>query len=526
MRVQLNHMEVLADLDRPQGVGKQEWEEWTDAVTTVMTTDGVPTVWQFSVLDRGAVWTVKYHAPGGSLELRLDPEDPCWSIYIDPPAKRGWLRTVLEHSVAQMQVDEAAGLLSGTWKLRLPCEQKIAIKVLGQGELVQSWQAGLGLKGKFENTQRWSKLQVTSDAMPAVDGVYQLLERCGGALGSLHKRIESSHPTTLFMLIESGRCTGSDDDGFVFAANPRRLSYGESRGSVLRADRSWRPSSESTVQEVECTAFSDWRTMEAACLDLFDKQVSAAVSIPAEPIELAMSEDGWKTAATVLRCTVPLVRHDRKVWGDVGKNPEWMLLNLRKSKSVFSQLAWFTNRLELPEELKSWSAISTQGTDSYGCDRCAPKMPVVCWKVVTVKGKDKYVPVEDACEAAHFEHALKQRPDPFKLQLRAVAGKRGNSHTGEMRIAVNALSLAHRANSSIPTNSVARAAVGTLEAAHELGFDWRVVEHNDMTTVPHFQKLSLGSNKKDKPAGQPPNFKKFPLRPEQLRSLHLSLIHI
>ena len=52
-------------------------------------------------------------------------------------------------------------------------------------------------------------------------------------------------------------------------------------------------------------------------------------------------------------------------------------------------------------------------------------------------------------------------------------------------------------------------------------FEWRVQRHiEDMSKSPeNFPKLTLSSNKKDKPAAQPPNFEKYHLRPEQLRSL-------
>ena len=50
-------------------------------------------------------------------------------------------------------------------------------------------------------------------------------------------------------------------------------------------------------------------------------------------------------------------------------------------------------------------------------------------------------------------------------------------------------------------------------------FGWRIVQHEEFSKPPAFKKLELTSNKKDSAADQPPNFKKYPLRPEQLRSL-------
>lgn len=47
---------------------------------------------------------------------------------------------------------------------------------------------------------------------------------------------------------------------------------------------------------------------------------------------------------------------------------------------------------------------------------------------------------------------------------------------------------------------------------------WRIVEHAN-EPVDRFPLLNIKSNVKDKPHEGPPNFNKYKLRPEQLRSL-------
>ena len=54
----------------------------------------------------------------------------------------------------------------------------------------------------------------------------------------------------------------------------------------------------------------------------------------------------------------------------------------------------------------------------------------------------------------------------------------------------------------------------------KLSFDWRVVPHveEEMGTS-QFKKFTFSSNRHDQQAKQPPNFRRYPLRKEQLRSL-------
>ena len=224
----------------------------------------------------------------------------------------------------------------------------------------------------------------------------------------------------------------------------------------------------------------------------------------------------------MINCEVPLTRREQKLWGECvnKKSNSWRKLNLYKCKAIFQRLAWFTGRLSLPTTVRSWEEIKAgDGSDGYECERCAPDMPSVVWKVVTVKGREKYVPVEDAHEAARFEHALKRRPDAFSVQLRAVEGEKKNSEgCGQVRIACNAISLVHRANGTLPKESVTGAAAQCTLSQDKCGrkFDWRIAEHDDMTRAPDFVPLSLSSNKNDVQVAQPPNFKAFPLRPEQV----------
>ena len=67
--------------------------------------------------------------------------------------------------------------------------------------MTETWESKLGLRGKFEGTQRYEALVVDGDA--SLNGTYKLLPNCGTAMGCLHKReVEGSEPIYLFLVID------------------------------------------------------------------------------------------------------------------------------------------------------------------------------------------------------------------------------------------------------------------------------------------------------------------------------------
>jgi hypothetical protein len=111
---------------------------------------------------------------------------------------------------------------------------------------------------------------------------------------------------------------------------------------------------------------------------------------------------------------------------------------------------------------------------------------------------------EDPTQAAVYEQALKNRPTPFVAQLRIDGSK------GTFRVGVNFASLIHRALSRLPLRDD--------QDESKIELSWRLTTdyHNIRRDFPN---LTFTSNRHDASAAQPPNFKKYPLRPEQLRSL-------
>merc|ERR1719188_2767350 len=84
---------------------------------------------------------------------------------------------------------------------------------------------------------------------------------------------------------------------------------------------------------------------------------------------------------------------------------------------------------------------------------------------------------------------------------------RRDGDTGGLRVGVNPSSLIHRARANLPG------------ASHgEVSASWRVAEHSDLPLekLPGFKFTSCKANEAHE---QPPNFRKYKLRPEQQRSL-------
>ena len=142
---------------------------------------------------------------------------------------------------------------------------------------------------------------------------------------------------------------------------------------------------------------------------------------------------------------------------------------------------------------------------------------------------------EDPEQAAVFEQTLKRRPAPFVVQWRKRANDRAtkkqsktssDTATGDVVIAVNPATLVHRALANI-TGGVARerSAARLFKDVAAPEMEWQVVRHAEMDTAAPLAPFKLTSNRRDPKAVQPPgwNVKKFPLRPEQLRSLHWML---
>mmetsp|Transcript_13824 Transcript_13824/g.25733 ORF Transcript_13824/g.25733 Transcript_13824/m.25733 type:complete len:2142 (+) Transcript_13824:104-6529(+) len=520
MRVRVSGFarEMLEALRPEQGVCPEVWCAWVQAVSSLQGAE-----LGFRSLQRGEAWAACYASPEGvMLKLILDGQASEWQLALPPLPSCSAARGFLLGPVARMPLDVSArvtGLLDGHWQVRLPVTRRFTATVTGEGEKVEAWQAQLGLQGECASRRRFSRLVLhvpstaPDDISCAVAGTYALLDKCGGAAGTLHKRESAGRPTWLFLDPDS--VGESRNDSLVVAHTMHRLAFGEVRGELLRFHPGWRPADPSFVQrgsqEVQCWVDGQWQKLGGALEEsrVCCPQSGLQLLAPTAPVEvvLAACRERLVSAVAVLGCAVPLVgKAETCTWAS---GAEWETLHLRRSSEKLAAISWVTERLalKLPEALQSWSKVH-KGPDPSLIrelrDMVAPTPPRLDW--ICRKGSKEIEPIEDPRQAGAYERAVRNRPEAFVLQLRQQNG------AAELRLAVNVGALSLSAEECLRRGAL-QAATGTSRLS------WRLVQHTVQQEDRKPAPFIMGSNRADPEHCNPKLFRKFPLRPEQRRSL-------
>jgi len=182
----------------------------------------------------------------------------------------------------------------------------------------------------------------------------------------------------------------------------------------------------------------------------------------------------------------------------------WQEVEQIHERATFRALSWLLERIKVVDgSFTSWQELELP-EDHSNCERCAPLAPSLRW----IKQGKKVLAIEDSAEAGEYERRLKRRPAPFVTQL-----KLDDDGVGTVRIGMNVASLTHRAFARLPT--AGRKGKSTLS--------WRLDTNFKPLVKLVLPKFTLLSNRSDPQHRQPPHFEKFPLRVEQLRSLHWML---
>ena len=541
MHLKLDMSKEIEKLAKPSSVINEDWAVWMQAMKTISDADLL-----FRGMKRTNVWRVFYSCASEDqvrFELRISEKNAEWLVHVDPSIKKGMPHDMFLRPLMRMQLDaKAKSVLDGIWEVFTPERSNFDITVRGQGELDDSWQTKLGMQ--MESTRegvkithswaqkRWTQYKVEVNSKDAklldrdVSGTYQLHDKCDAAQSSLHKRLGGgNNGRDMYFFLDPRRNQRGDCDYFVFADNHRRLMYGECRvatadvGEEVQTERlddfgnvmayetkvvPWRPS-ERVEQKLKCLTFGTWAllTKNAALVPVAAQ--GAVVLTP--PLNAVPSQgvDACAKAVAIMRCTVPLAEVDAAFW----PQNEYTTLRLDKSHATFQRLEWFTSRMELPKVVEDWNKMSEKDHGvtcaDFACPRCAPAPPTLQW--TRTVGSQKIVGREDPQQAAKYEQALKCRPAPFVVQWTR------EKKLGNLMIAANPATLVHRALSLVAPAGVR----GIQCEAPQLS--WRIVRHDDRP-ADISSEFELKSNRHDKQVAQPPNWsKKYPLRPEQLRSL-------
>lgn len=253
----LNKLKDQENLSIPES----RWNKWTEAVLRGSATD-----LRFVECKRQEIWSVVYQSPYAKLELSLHPQLPEWRLFVFPEDSEpvnAEIRHILAAPVGRLICKN--NLLDGRWYFALPHTTTLSIKIQGEGELVPSWEARLGLTHKdFRDKMVYSDLKVTvpKDKVDRFDrditGTYTLLDKCGTANGALHKKQgQDGQLPPLYMLFDPHR-TNDSEDAFVFSISTRRLEYQEYRPIVCKLDPKWRQTAEDGEQTVACHLPCKW----------------------------------------------------------------------------------------------------------------------------------------------------------------------------------------------------------------------------------------------------------------------------
>ena len=488
----------------------ESWAVWKKGVASAL--DGEL---RFRSLKRQETWSATYEAPNARLELHLDPQQPEWRLYAKPDEKEpanAPARKLLAQYFARMRirrdVTHVQGLVSGRWEICLPGTQTLEIEITGEGELVPSWEAQLGLQEpQWADKKVWSKLKISVDQADRskldmdISGTYTLFDRCGTANAALHKKDGSGQGDVapLFFFLDPTRCGGPKDDSFVFSSYTKRYAIGEERPIVAKLDSSWRQTSSAAAKKVRCEVEGEWHSLPSVKLVPPRLETvsghKATFAMPDRSLKVEVTNESCQSAQAVLAMRVPLEGQAEKVW----PKGRWIEVDKIHERGTYECLAWLTERIKSLDQLSQWNDL-TLPEDHSNCERCAPTEPELKWVPVG----NKMTPIEDTKQAGPYETALKNRPSPFVTHLKLDE----TSGMGELRIGLNIASLVHRALSRLPKG----------ENGEKPILSWRMATDYTPPLKLVLQRFDLTSNKKDIPAEQPPNFI-IPLRPEQLRSL-------
>jgi hypothetical protein len=475
------------------------------------------------------LWYVTYESTKALAELCLHPKRPEWLFYAKPSPSQpanAEIRKLLMNPVARLACD--GSLLKGRWEVALPHPTSVEISIKGLGEQIPSWESRLGLLDpKFVDSTIFPQLEVSVSHDDVnhfdrdISGTYVLLDKCGTANSALHKKIPTKRDKalpSLYLLLDPTRSGKPSDDTFVFSSSIRRLEYQETRPIFARLHHSWRQSSKDGPQRVSCTipqkyVFADGVKLKVrafASINLstltppYSPQASLAqgahYSVPRDNLHIPVSKDACKSANALLVARVPLHSQAGPEW----PRGSWKEVEQIHERATFRALSWLLERIKVVDgPFADWQEVKLP-KDHSNCERCAPLAPSLRW----IKQGKKAVAIEDSAEAGEYERRLKRRPAPFVTQL-----KLDDNGTGTVRIGVNVASLTHRALARLPT--AGRSGQPTLS--------WRLDTNFKPLVKLILPKFTLLSNRPDPEHRQPPHFKKFPLRVEQLRSLHWML---
>ena len=523
---------------------EEDWALFCDAMRLVSEEQ-----YRYESIKRSHCWTVVYNASTSRLELVFDQGEVYWLLFgkagpSEPGNSR--VRHLLSQPLARLTVrgESMRGdsvkeekILQGSWEIRIPVVHILTIIVTPQGSLTDSWEKKLGLQAdEFIDKQVYTSLNIACTStsptetrlVDEISGDYDLLEHCGTASGSLHKKRSTTsppEPRPLFLFLDVDRIGSPDDDSYVFARTKQRLEYGENRYVIAKVDNRWRPphtdsSTEADcadTSQTDCTVSSRWESFPIflrpykGSADAFSRFPKRQLLMPVfgenqnPPPSSASDNYGCMheiARTALLSCELPGQLADTVGW-QVG---HWTIIDQKSERHIAAAFAWLFARVKTLGNFEgSWRCLGTRPNGYQRCLVCAPEPPKIMWTCSKNRSRSKIIPYEDGREAGNFERRIKARPAPFLVQTHIDDDEK---RTGRLMVGLNLPTLVHRA----------LARLGDIAESDNVEMEWRLDTQFEAPTRYKLKEFELTNNKLyaeancDFPTGQT-------LRPEQRRSL-------
>ncbi|KAK4333158.1 hypothetical protein RTBOTA2_001878 [Rhodotorula toruloides] len=501
----------------------------------------------FHHLNRRDFWTAVYGSERARLELFFGQAHIEWRIFVTAPAELGTLnplRQRFEQPIARLKVPAGqTDLFDGSWSFNVPLvgsANKVEMQFsFDEGDDAESknksWRARLELEDFLEEkSPRRIKMSLKGSGKDVIDrqidGEYEREDKCGTATHALYRRVDvKDDDEPLYFFFDPSPYLENVHDRFVFAETCLRVTG--TRALLASLQPSWRLNpfhmtgggkdetlklfSDEVDPEPSIDIPTTWMVLEQAKIAPggADVNETSKFSTIQTGFELSVTTGQCSQAETLLTATVPLAKSPSPVWA----TDKWHEVDLQhQGAEVFSKLGWMLSRIPNWQALQEWQSVATGSIPNHTCARCAPVMPSIQWiKLLSLRGGKKeawspsVVAREDGQEAARYENALKDRPSPIIVHTRHV----GNDF--QLKIGLNAASLAHRALSQLPAASLKHFSPAAPKV------EWRLLTSvstdlgNESSPV-----FEVTSNRNNPQAANPENWNsKCKLRPEQLRSL-------
>ena len=520
-------------------------------------------------VERSQKWTVTYESASIKLELSIVPDlhvtkSNCCSASVSSSSNFEWLLFVKPHrreplgsnisrilSSPFARLNPDVGILGGKWQFRAIEDRVFDVSFSAKGEWIPSWKQTLGLPDNelvpsrviLSIIKSRTESNRVEQEIKSLEGEYQLLQNCGSAIGSLHKRVTQYGESQIYMLLDYGDLTTPAQDTFVFAKSHHRLQYPRFRPTIAKVDPVWRQSSVPLTGESITTIATPVSWYDSSMSIVSPQLMLRQSSLPKTAKIQLDTASCHKALVSLVRVETLLRKNEYHQWhcGNVYE------LDIMDQPKALSFMSYLKAHLSIPigEEWISIPHLDAVQTLDKRCKQCAPLPPskhhvddnerdsrkteLAGRKALnednsnddvkkTSEGSDavkrKVFPIDRyKLELAKWERDMKARPPALTCFL-----DRSSEPADPSIVQVNAniTTLVHRAYASLmDTGVLDKDGLNVASVAWRFAALSRCDEHFD------FGPLSLRGNEptdQDSLIAQPPTFKKS-LRIEQLRSL-------